>query len=144
MVGDRIKKAREAAGLGQKELATMVGMNQSFLSQVETGRRGASIETLDKIARALKIPPSSLMEEDAPSPRPPLSQLSSVQSAADFEEFLKLVASEHPDIVLYLRSLMGSKEKLSQKDIKFLADSLLVALGQADETVKLRKVEGPI
>lgn len=37
--GDRIKKLREAKGLSQVELADRIGINNSVLSRIESGKR---------------------------------------------------------------------------------------------------------
>jgi ribosome-binding protein aMBF1 (putative translation factor) len=51
---ESIIKARETAGLTQAELAERIGTKQPALSRLERGGfRTATVETLNKIARAL-------------------------------------------------------------------------------------------
>lgn len=50
-----IKELRESAGLSQHELAKLVGVSQPFLCDLERNRRGATRETLDRIAVALNV-----------------------------------------------------------------------------------------
>lgn len=52
--GDRIRNAREAAGLSQTKLGEAVGVNQSVISDAETGSGTVSRETLRRIAVRLK------------------------------------------------------------------------------------------
>jgi DNA-binding XRE family transcriptional regulator len=59
-VGDRIKQARESAGLTQTELSTRAGLPQSHISRLENGQHSPSFATLEKIAKALNIPVSQL------------------------------------------------------------------------------------
>ena len=49
----RLKSARVAAGLTQKELAERIGVQQSHLSHVESGGRSLSMDTLRLAARVL-------------------------------------------------------------------------------------------
>lgn len=52
-LGNRIKRMREKADLSQEQLAGKVGLTQTTISLIETGKRGISIGTLQKIASAL-------------------------------------------------------------------------------------------
>ena len=51
-----IKLWREHRGLTQQELATRVGISKPYLSQIETGKRQGTVETLSSIARSLDVP----------------------------------------------------------------------------------------
>jgi transcriptional regulator with XRE-family HTH domain len=55
-VGKRIQKAREEAGMSQDELASMIGITQSALSNYELGKRRLYLENLQEIARSLNRP----------------------------------------------------------------------------------------
>lgn len=61
-IGKNIKNARKKAGLTQKELAEKMGSTQQNLAQYESGKRNPKLETLNKIAEALKIPVSLLTD----------------------------------------------------------------------------------
>lgn len=70
-----VKEAREAAGLTQSQLAGFAGLSEIYLSSLERGHRGDSINALMQIAAVLKIPTSELMrrieEELKRGPRQP-------------------------------------------------------------------------
>jgi ribosome-binding protein aMBF1 (putative translation factor) len=51
IIKDRIK-----AGLSQKELAARAGIRVETLCRIETGKHTASVPTIEKIDRALKLP----------------------------------------------------------------------------------------
>lgn len=53
MVGNAVAAARAQKGLSQKELSDLTGIDQSDLSRIERGIANPSINTLDRIARAL-------------------------------------------------------------------------------------------
>lgn len=50
-----VKVWREYRGLKQKELADMAGFKTFMLSQIESGNKQGSLETLKRLAEALKI-----------------------------------------------------------------------------------------
>ena len=53
--GQRIRDLREAKPLGLRKLADLAGVHRSYLSRLERGIKGASPETLDKIAAGLDV-----------------------------------------------------------------------------------------
>jgi transcriptional regulator with XRE-family HTH domain len=50
-----IRKLREARNLTQDQLAAAVGMMRSNISRLEAAKHRPTLETLEKIAKALKI-----------------------------------------------------------------------------------------
>lgn len=58
-----MKYYRKKAGLTQEKLAEAVGMNTSYIGDMEARERFPSAETIDKIADALNIRPSVLFDE---------------------------------------------------------------------------------
>lgn len=56
-IGENIKKAREAAGLTQKELAEKLGISVAMISRWEKGTRNPKMSTLTKIADAIGCDP---------------------------------------------------------------------------------------
>jgi ribosome-binding protein aMBF1 (putative translation factor) len=54
-VGERIREAREAAGLSQRELARRMGTSQAAIGRLEAGRVGATLTTLQRVATALGL-----------------------------------------------------------------------------------------
>ena len=65
-LGLKIAYYRKKRGYTQENLAEKVGISLNFLAQVEgTGTiRGISLETLFKMADALQVAPSKLLEDD--------------------------------------------------------------------------------
>ena len=51
-----IKLWRERRGLTQQELAMLAGISKPYLSQIETGKRQGTLETLSALARSLEVP----------------------------------------------------------------------------------------
>lgn len=62
-IGEQIKKIRQENKLSQKGLGEKLGVSQQMIGQWETGKSNPKIETLDKIANALKVPIGDLMPD---------------------------------------------------------------------------------
>ncbi|MDH4117229.1 MAG: helix-turn-helix domain-containing protein [Acidimicrobiia bacterium] len=54
-VGEKIRDAREAAGLSQRELAARMGTSQAAVARLEAGGVGATLTTLQRVAAALDL-----------------------------------------------------------------------------------------
>lgn len=54
-VGERVRYEREAAGLGQRQLAARMGTSQAAVARLEAGGVGATLTTLQKVATALGL-----------------------------------------------------------------------------------------
>ncbi len=105
--GDKIRYIRETRGLSTTEVATLSGLSQSFISDIENKRRQSpTIKTVQKLAKALGTSVSYLVDEDIVTP---------------FEVFGDLPAD--------LRELMLSDEVLPyMKIIKTLKDERIPPL----------------
>lgn len=71
-IGARIRAVRLERGLSQVELAKAIGSHQTALSQVEVGKRGASLNQILRLCQALKVPPEKILgesEHQAASPQ---------------------------------------------------------------------------
>lgn len=55
MVGARVRSARKAAGITQRELGRRAGLDQAVISNLETGKHDPRAETLRRLARALNL-----------------------------------------------------------------------------------------
>jgi transcriptional regulator with XRE-family HTH domain len=61
--GARLRRLRLAAGLSQEELSDKCGLDRTYIGGVERGERNLSLLNIVKIAGALRIPASRLMED---------------------------------------------------------------------------------
>ncbi|MFH5835907.1 helix-turn-helix domain-containing protein [Proteiniclasticum sp. C24MP] len=62
-IGDNIRKYRKSGHLTQKDLGEAIGISNTYLSDIETGRTNPSIKTLKKIAKALDISYIELLKD---------------------------------------------------------------------------------
>ena len=61
-LGVRVRSSREERGLTQQSLADVIGIDRTYLSGIENGRRNVSFENLVRLARGLGIPLSELVD----------------------------------------------------------------------------------
>lgn len=54
-IGKRIADLRKEKGLTQEQLAIKINMDRTFIGYIEKGNRKPSINTVNKIARALGV-----------------------------------------------------------------------------------------
>lgn len=63
LVGQNIAKLRKQRGLSQEELAFDTDLHRTYISGIERGIRNPTIVNIEKIAKALNVPPSELMKK---------------------------------------------------------------------------------
>ena len=56
LIGNRLKDLRESKTLSQGDIEKRTGLLRCYISRVENGHTVPSIETLEKLARALEVP----------------------------------------------------------------------------------------
>lgn len=59
-LGKRIKRARKDKKISQEELAGRVGLHYTTISRIERGMSNTPVQTINKIAKALKVDMSDL------------------------------------------------------------------------------------
>ena len=64
MLGERIKKAREAAGMSQREISDALGLSSvQFISNIERGLAQLPPPYIPAVARMIKVSESVLIED---------------------------------------------------------------------------------
>ncbi len=61
--GLRLRELRLARGLSQEALAQKAGVDRTYVSSVERGRRNVSLEIIHLLADALGVHPAELLKE---------------------------------------------------------------------------------
>ena len=56
-----VRRFRAKKKLSQKALADRIGISVSYVSMLERGQRSPPLETIEKLAKALGVPPGSLL-----------------------------------------------------------------------------------
>ena len=60
--GDRVRSLRNQAGISQEKLAELAEMHRTYVSGIERGERNVSLINITRLARALGMSVSKLME----------------------------------------------------------------------------------
>lgn len=60
---ENVRFYRKAAGLSQEELANKSGLHRTYIGGIECANRNASLKSIEKIAAALGIAPSLLLQQ---------------------------------------------------------------------------------
>jgi transcriptional regulator with XRE-family HTH domain len=66
--GKRIKSIREQVGLSQSNVATFLGVDQSYVSKIESDQRTITVDLLEKLASLFGVKRNAFMEESTDEP----------------------------------------------------------------------------
>lgn len=66
ILGDNIRKLRNSKGWTQVYLADCLQITPPFLAQIESGKRGTSLDLVENIAELFGVPIASLFLEQMP------------------------------------------------------------------------------
>lgn len=61
-LGARVRKLRKEQKISQEELGYRANVHRTYIGAIERAEQNVSVDTIHKLARALKVPPSKLLE----------------------------------------------------------------------------------
>ena len=64
ILAENLKRYRRERGISQEELAHLAEIDRTYISSLERCQYAASIEVVDRLARALEIEIARLLERD--------------------------------------------------------------------------------
>lgn len=67
LLGRNVRRIRRLRGLSQEQLALEADMKRSYVSDLERGTRNPSVRAVGRLALALGVRPSALLEDGGPS-----------------------------------------------------------------------------
>jgi transcriptional regulator with XRE-family HTH domain len=114
-LGETIRRLRKDNGLTQAQLAEAIGVDESYISKIETGRLPytPSEETLRLLAQILKADPLDLLALAQKTP----DELQSVVGSPSAREFFELVrerrleSDDWEDLTQTLRHRLARRER---------------------------------
>jgi transcriptional regulator with XRE-family HTH domain len=117
IVGDRLRTLREQKNLSQGDIEKRTGLLRCYISRVENGHTVPSLDTLEKMSRALEIHLYQLFYEgDNPPPLPkhksvkaPLSRKSGKEARlmAKFHRLLSRTDEDDRQLLLHMARKMA-------------------------------------
>lgn len=63
--GKRLRALRRERSLSQEQLAELSGLDRTYISSAEIGKRNVTLQTINTLAEALGVDPSVLVSETA-------------------------------------------------------------------------------
>src|SRR5580698_276588 len=73
VIGERLKDLRELKKLSQGDVEKRTGLLRCYISRVENGHTVPSVDTLEKMARALEVPMYRIFTDEAKVEKPDIS-----------------------------------------------------------------------
>ena len=110
--GEELRQLRKEKGLSIRKLSELSGVAHSYLSQVETGKRGIpKVETLERIAAGLKIPSIDLLVQAGY-----IDQIDYMNIKNEREEIERSLSEQEQEPPLYLDSSLDSARQIIFED----------------------------
>lgn len=63
-LGIRIREVRSNLNISQEQLAIMANVSRTHMGRIERGDKSPTVDTVERIAKALSCPPSVLFTKD--------------------------------------------------------------------------------
>ena len=61
-LGENLKKIRTRKNISQVEIANILSVDRSFISNIENGKNNPTLSTITNLAKALKVPVDELFK----------------------------------------------------------------------------------
>jgi transcriptional regulator with XRE-family HTH domain len=119
IIGDRLREMREGKKLSQGDIEKRTGLLRCYISRVENGHTVPSIETLEKMARALECPLYQLFYEGEEPPKLP-----NLVKRKSSEEITWGSAGKDARYLSKLRRLLGRTEESDRKLLLHMAQKV--------------------
>jgi transcriptional regulator with XRE-family HTH domain len=118
VIGERLKGLREQKKMSQGEIEKRTGLLRCYISRVENGHTIPSVETLEKMARALEVPTYRLFTDDAHVKKPKLppqdipSRAANTKQERELQVFAQLLSQmndKNRGLLLHMASKMANR-----------------------------------
>ena len=119
IIGDRLKVLREIKHLSQGDVEKRMGLLRCYISRVENGHTVPSIDTLEKMARALEVPMYQLFYEGEKRPK-----LRNLPKRTTGDDIAWGNSGEDAKMLGQFRRLLGRTSEKDQKILLVMAQKM--------------------
>ena len=117
VIGDKLKELRETKNLSQGDIEKRTGLLRCYISRVENGHTVPSVDTLEKMARALEVPMYRLFTDDVHVKKPniPISKIERARNGKQeaklrpFAKALSRMTDKDRGLLLHMASKMAGR-----------------------------------
>jgi transcriptional regulator with XRE-family HTH domain len=107
VIGERLKELRKQKQISQGVVEKRTGLLRCYISRVENGHTVPSVDTLEKMARALEVPMYRIFTDEAKVEKPDIS-------------FVKVESTRNTKQEAKLRPFVKALSRLTDKDQRLL------------------------
>lgn len=128
ITGERIKSLRDRLGISQSDLATKIGLNNSVLSRIESGKRPVRDDELNKLADYFDVPAAYLLgrsETTVENGNKQFPDFANPKDKRDFKKFLDqqevmfdgvpLTEEDKARVLGYMEGMFWEAKKLNKR-----------------------------
>ncbi len=150
-VGGKIKEARLKAKMTEKQLAKKCGVAESFIVQVESGKKVINEKTAENILSKLGVKMESIIQEGAPEEKAekpkvtkqeskPKEEFNPIQPNEQWSDALANIIKKYPIYALDTNKIVGHKDLpvLDKKVEGYKWDKLFFVKYSGDDLNELR------
>jgi transcriptional regulator with XRE-family HTH domain len=120
VIGERLKTLREQKKMSQGDIEKKTSLLRCYISRVENGHTVPSIETLEKMARALEVPMYQLFYDGDEPPAPELPKIGDegwgssgrdARTLGRFRRLLRRTSKADQKLLMFVAQKMSQKKK---------------------------------
>ena len=119
IIGDRLRALREEKKLSQGDIEKRTGLVRPYISRVENNHTVPSIETLEKMARALEVPMYQLFYHGEEPPKLP-----NLLKGKSSDDIAWGSSGKDARFLSKLRRLLGKSDEQHRKLILLMAQKM--------------------
>ena len=119
LIGDRLRTIREHKQWSQGDIEKRSGLLRAYISRVENGHTVPSVETLEKLARALEVPLYQFFYDGEEPP-----ELPNLPKRKTEEEIVWGRTGKEARVLLKLRRLLGRMDEGDRRLLLYMAQKM--------------------
>jgi transcriptional regulator with XRE-family HTH domain len=119
IIGNRLRDLREQKLLSQGDIEKRTGLLRCYVSRVENGHTVPSIETLEKLARALEIPLYQIFYDGEEPPKLP-----NLPKRKTGDDIAWGSSGKEAKMLVQFRRLLGRTNEKNQAILLFMAQRM--------------------